>query len=421
MNAAHDAPQAYDAPDLPAARAASPGRPASKPARPILAGAELRRAVEARARLLGFESIRITRPDAVPELQDRLPAWLGEGHHGTMDWMVERADQRADPATLWPGVRSIVMLGMNYGPEADPLDLLARRDRGAIAAYAQRRDYHEVVKGKLKELGGYLSAKGDVRVKVFVDTAPVMEKPLAAAAGLGWQGKHTVLVSRTLGNWLLLGAIYTSADLTPDAPEADHCGSCRRCLDICPTSAFPAPYRLDARRCIAYLTIEHAGPIPTEFRSAIGNRVFGCDDCLAVCPWNKFAATAAEGRMAARSDLAAPPLADLARLDDAAFRARFAGTPVKRTGRDRFLRNVLIAIGNSGDLGLAAEAERCLDDPAPLVRGMAVWALGRLLAPAPLRALFNARGLGETDAMVRAEWDSALDPTPPETTGQTPT
>lgn len=392
-------------------------RAATRAPRTVIAGADLRRAVEARARLLGFEAVRVTRPDAVPELKARLPAWLAADHHGSMEWMVERADQRADPATLWPGVRSVVMLGMNYGPEHDPLALLARRDRGAIAAYAQRRDYHEVVKGKLKELGGYLSAKGDVRVKVFVDTAPVMEKPLAAAAGLGWQGKHTVLVSRDLGNWLLLGAIYTSAELEPDAPEADHCGSCRRCLDICPTDAFPAPYQLDARRCIAYLTIEHAGPIPAAFRTAIGNRVFGCDDCLAVCPWNKFAAVAAEGRMAARADLAAPPLAELAGLDESAFRVRFAGTPVKRTGRDRFLRNVLIAIGNSGEPGLAAAAEANLSDPSPLVRGMAVWALGRLVPPGRLRDLFNARGFGETDDAVRAEWRLALDSDGPETTG----
>lgn len=351
----------------------------------------------------------MTTPDAVPALRERLPAWLAAGHHGEMGWMVERADQRADPATLWPGVRSVVMLGMNYGPETDPLALLALRDRGAIAAYAQRRDYHEVVKGKLKELGGYLSAKGDVRVKVFVDTAPVMEKPLAEAAGLGWQGKHTVLVSREHGNWLLLGAIYTSADLSPDAPENDHCGSCRRCLDICPTGAFPAPYRLDARRCISYLTIEHEGPIAPEFRGPIGNRIFGCDDCLAVCPWNKFAAAAAEGRMQARGDLAAPALADLARLDDAAFRLRFAGTPVKRTGRDRFLRNVLIAIGNSWAPALAAEAERCLADPSPLVRGMAVWALSRLVDGSALDGLFNHHAIGETDGHVRAEWRAALE------------
>lgn len=365
--------------------------------------------MDARARHLGFESVRVTRPDAVPELVRRLPAWLADGHHGEMAWMQDRADQRADPLTLWPEVRSVVMLGMNYGPETDPLTLLGQRDRGAIAAYAQRRDYHEVLKGKLKELGGYLSAKGDVRVKVFVDTAPVMEKPLAAAAGLGWQGKHTVLVSRELGNWLLLGAIFTSADLAPDAPELDHCGSCRRCLDICPTDAFPAPYRLDARRCISYLTIEHEGTIPLEFRAAIGNRIFGCDDCLAVCPWNKFAVVAGEGRLAARADLAAPPLADLARLDDAAFRRHFAGTPIKRTGRDRFLRNVLIGIGNSGEPDLAAEAERCLSDPAPLVRAMAVWALGQLIEATALWTLFSAHALGETDASVRAEWRAALD------------
>ncbi|WP_082473242.1 tRNA epoxyqueuosine(34) reductase QueG [Methylobacterium sp. Leaf85] len=369
----------------------------------------MRQALEARARHLGFDAVRVTTPDAAPALRERLPAWLAAGHHGGMEWMVERADQRADPSILWPGVRSIVMLGMNYGPEVDPLSLLALKDRGAIAAYAQRRDYHDVVKGKLKELGGYLSAKGDVRVKVFVDTAPVMEKPLAAASGLGWQGKHTVLVSREHGNWLLLGAIYTSADLVPDLPEADRCGSCRRCLDICPTAAFPAPYQLDARRCISYLTIEHEGPIAPEFREAIGNRVFGCDDCLAVCPWNKFAVAASEARLGARADLAAPPLAELARLDDAAFRARFAGTPVKRTGRDRFLRNVLIAIGNSGDPALAREAERCLSDPSPLVRGMAVWASSRLTDGAAMRGLFNSHAIGETDAEVGAEWRAALD------------
>ena len=364
--------------------------------------------METRARHLGFHDVRVTRPDAVPALIERLPAWLAAGHHGDMAWMVERADQRADPATLWPGVRSVIMLGMSYGPEENPLAALDRRDRGAIAAYAQRRDYHEVVKGKLKELGGYLSAKGDVRVKVFVDTAPVMEKPLAEAAGLGWQGKHTVLVSRAHGNWLLLGAIYTSADLVADAPETDHCGSCRRCLDICPTNAFPAPYQLDARRCISYLTIEHEGPIPRGFRAAIGNRIFGCDDCLAVCPWNKFAAVAGEGRLAAQVDLAAPPLADLARLDDAAFRTRFAGTPIKRTGRDRFLRNVLIAIGNSGSAALAPEVARCLTDPAPLVRGMAVWAAARLFEADALRSAFEAHGRHETDDAVRAEWQNGL-------------
>ncbi|WP_281407613.1 tRNA epoxyqueuosine(34) reductase QueG [Methylobacterium planeticum] len=368
----------------------------------------MRSLVEARARRLGFDALRVTRPEAVPSLPNRLSAWLAAGAQGEMAWMGERADQRADPKTLWPEVRSVIMLGMNYGPEANPLALLAERRRGVIAAYAQRRDYHEVIKGKLKELGGYLSAKGDVRVKVFVDTAPVMEKPLAEAAGLGWQGKHTVLISRTLGNWLLLGAIYTSADLQPDRPEADHCGSCRRCLDICPTDAFPAPYQLDARRCISYLTIEHAGPIPPEFREPMGNRIFGCDDCLAVCPWNKFAETAREARLAARADLAAPPLADLARLDDEGFRARFAGTPVKRTGRDRFVRNVMIAIGNSADPGLAPEAERGLGDASPTVRAMAVWACGRLSGPAACRDLFKRYGLGETEAQVLAEWDAVL-------------
>ncbi|GJE07649.1 Epoxyqueuosine reductase [Methylobacterium jeotgali] len=346
----------------------------------------------------------------MPGLPDRLSAWLEAGDHGGMVWMEERADQRSSPVNLWPEVRSVLVLGMNYGPEEDPLAVLAMRDRAAIAAYAQRRDYHEVLKGKLKELGGYLSAKGACRVKVFVDTAPVMEKPLAQAAGLGWQGKHTVLVSRSHGNWLLLGAIYTSADLAPDAAEGDHCGSCRRCLDACPTNAFPAPYRLDARRCIAYLTIEHEGPIPEEFREAIGNRVFGCDDCLAVCPWNRFAKTASEARLAAHGHLAAPKLAELARLDEAAFRTAFAGTPVKRTGRDRFLRNVLIAVGNSGRPELAGEAVRALSDDSPLVRGMAVWACGRLLPSSEIAALRARHGAAEADPHVLAEWSAALAP-----------
>ncbi|MBN4096615.1 MULTISPECIES: tRNA epoxyqueuosine(34) reductase QueG [unclassified Methylobacterium] len=375
----------------------------------------MRRLVETRARTLGFCGLRVTRPDRLPDLPGRLSAWLAEGAQGTMDWMAERADQRASPIALWPGVRSILVLAMSYRPEHDPLDLVARRDRGAVAAYAQRRDYHEVLKGRLKELGGYLSAKGDVRVKVFCDTAPVMEKTLAEAAGLGWQGKHTVLISRGHGNWLLLGAIYTSAEFEPDQPEPDHCGSCRACLDVCPTDAFPAPYRLDARRCISYLTIEHAGPIPAAFREAIGNRVFGCDDCLAVCPWNKFARTAAEHRLAARADLAAPALADLAGLDDAAFRAFFAGTPVKRTGRDRFLRNVMIAIGNSDDPSLAEAAVARLRDPSALVRGMAVWACARLLAPEAVRALGRQHGDSETDAHVRDEWRAATGLTEPRT------
>ena len=343
----------------------------------------------------------MTRPDAVPALPERLSAWLAAGHHGEMAWMEERTAERAEPARLWPAIRSIVMLGMNAGPEGDPLASLADPTRGSVAVYARRRDYHDVIKGKLKELGGAFAAKAGAKVKVFVDTAPVMEKPLAEAAGLGWQGKHSVLVSRKFGNWLLLGAIYTTADLAVDASEPDRCGSCRRCLDACPTNAFPAPYRLDARRCLAYLTIEHEGPIPAEFREPMGNRVFGCDDCLAACPWNKFAAAAREARLAARADLAAPPLAELARLDEASFRQRFAGTPIKRTGRDRFLRNVLIAVGNSGDPDLAGEALRLLDDASPLVRGMAVWALARLgrLPPGPAP--------DEHDPDVLAEWTAA--------------
>jgi epoxyqueuosine reductase len=297
---------------------------------------------------------------------------------------------------------------MNYGPSSDPLASLALKDRGTISVYARNRDYHDVVKGKLKELAGFLAARSGADVKVFVDTAPVMEKPLAQAAGLGWQGKNTLLVSREFGSWLFLGSIFTTAELAPDDPEPDHCGSCSRCLDVCPTNAFPAPYRLDARRCIAYLTNEHKGPIAAELRPLMGNRIFGCDDCLAVCPWNKFAETAREARLAAQADLAAPPLAELVRLDEAAFRQRFSGTPIKRTGRDRFLRNVLIAIGNSGEPGLAPEAERCLADASPLVRAMAVWACGRLSGRSACSDLFKRFGLSETDAQVLVEWDAVL-------------
>ncbi len=324
-----------------------------------------------------------------------------------MDWMGADPERRETPGGLWPDVRSIVMLGLSYAPGENPLDKLSLRDRGAVAAYATRRDYHDVIKGRLKELGGILASRSGGGVKVFVDTAPVMEKALAAASGLGWTGKHSVVVSREHGGWLLLGAIFTTAELPPDAAEPDRCGTCTRCLDICPTAAFPAPYQLDARRCIAYLTIEHRGQIPREFRRAIGNRVFGCDDCLAVCPWNKFAATARDVKLAARDDLAAPRLADLARLDDGAFRAMFAGTPVKRTGRDRVVRNVLVAIGNSGDASLSGEAVRLLDDPSPLVRGMAVWACGQALAPDRIEALATVALAREPDAEVRDEWRQA--------------
>jgi epoxyqueuosine reductase len=321
-----------------------------------------------------------------------------------MGWMAETPERRADPRALWPGAKSIVVLGVNYAPSFDPLATLERKDRGTISVYARSRDYHDVIKGRLKALAGFLVARGGGEVKVFVDTAPVMEKPLAQAAGLGWQGKHSVLVSREFGNWLFLGSIFTSLDLPPDAPEPDRCGSCRRCLDICPTDAFPAPYRLDSRRCISYLTIEHKGHIAPELREGIGNRIFGCDDCLAVCPWNKFAKAGREARLVQRDEFAAPPLAELARLDDAAFREKFAGTPIKRTGRDRFIRNVLIAIGNSGRPKLADEAVRLLDDPSPLVRAMAVWAAARLLPREKVEALREARLSAENDAEVRAEW-----------------
>ena len=349
--------------------------------------------------------VGITRPDSIPQAPERLERFLAAGAHGDMGWLETTAHRRGDPRVLWPAVRSIVMLGMNYGPDDDPLAVLRQRTRAAVSVYAQGDDYHEIIKPRLKALARWLVAQAGGDVKVFVDTAAVMEKPLAEAAGLGWQGKHTNLVSRRYGSWLFLGAIFTTLDLPTDAAEADHCGNCRACLDVCPTAAFPAPYRLDARRCISYLTIEHKGPIARELRPLMGNRIYGCDDCLAVCPWNKFAQAGHEAKLAARRGAA--PLADLARLEDAAFRARFAKSPVKRTGRDRFVRNVLIAIGNSGDSALAAEAERLLADRSPLVRGAAVWALARL-DPARLAALAPARRGGECDADVQQEWSAAL-------------
>jgi epoxyqueuosine reductase len=323
-----------------------------------------------------------------------------------MGWLATHAERRKSPKDLWPAVGSVIMLGMNYGPESNPLENLAERSRATISVYARHRDYHGLIKGRLKTIAGRFAAKSGSEVKVFVDTAPLMEKPLAAAAGIGWQGKHTNLVSRDFGSWLFLGAILTEAVLPPDAPEIDHCGTCRACLDICPTAAFPAPYRLDARRCISYLTIENKGPIPEEFRKAIGNRIYGCDDCLAVCPWNKFAQATREMKLKARDDLASPSLAELARLDDAAFRAKFSGSPVKRIGRDRFLRNVLIAIGNSADMDLIPEAERHLADPSPLVRGAAVWALSQLLPEDRFAALREGEAMAESDADVLAEWDA---------------
>ena len=358
------------------------------------------------ARTHGFDAFGVTRPDAIAGAGTRLRAFLDAGGHGDMDWMARNADRRGDPRLLWPDARAIVMLGVNYGPQDDPLAILQERLRGAISAYAQGDDYHDLIKPRLKALARTLVEQAGGEVKVFVDTAPVMEKPLAEAAGLGWQGKHTNLVSRAHGSWLFLGAIFTTLELPPDAPETDHCGSCQACLDICPTAAFPAPYRLDAKRCISYLTIEHKGPIPEALRPAIGNRIYGCDDCLAVCPWNKFAHTGREAKLAARAALRAPPLAELARLDDTGFRALFAKSAVKRVGRARFVRNVLIAIGNAGDVALAPEADALLDDASPLVRGAAIWALGRL-DRARLKMQAAERRAAEADPDVVAEWDAA--------------
>ncbi|MFN3658443.1 MAG: tRNA epoxyqueuosine(34) reductase QueG [Pseudolabrys sp.] len=364
----------------------------------------LRTALADKARACGFDAFGVARSDAAPEAKARLGQFLAEGAHGDMDWLADTAARRAAPTALWADVRSVIMLGMNYGPDADPLAILKERTRGAISVYAQGDDYHDLIKKRLKEIARWLVAQAGGDVKVFVDTAAVMEKPLAAAAALGWQGKHTNLVSRQYGSWLFLGAIFTTLDLPADAPAEESCGTCRACLDVCPTAAFPQPFRLDARRCISYLTIEHKGPIPRELRARMGNRIYGCDDCLAVCPWNKFAQAGREAKLAARDALRAPALAEFARLDDAQFRALFTKSAVKRTGRDRFVRNVLIAIGNSGDASLAREAERLLGDAAPLVRGAAVWALSRLLPKDELRKLRRDDG----DASVTEEWRAAL-------------
>jgi epoxyqueuosine reductase len=365
--------------------------------------------LKARAAALGFDAFGITAADARPDLKQKLDTALAEGWHGEMEWMAETAERRASPNALWEGARSVVMLGVNYGPDRDPLETLAQRDRGTISVYARNRDYHEIIKGKLKELAGLLSRRTGAEVKVFVDTAPVMEKPLAEAAGIGWQGKHTVLVSREFGSWLFLGAIFTSADLPVDEPHEESCGTCRKCLDICPTNAFPAPFQLDARRCLSYLNIEHKGPIPLEFRKAMGNRIYGCDDCLAVCPWNKFASVAKETRLQARDELNAPSLSELAALDDGGFRSLFAGSPVKRIGHARFLRNVLIAVGNSEDEALAPLPEARLGDDDPLIRGAAVWAVRQLVHREKSDALALDFLSRETDTSVRSEWVQDLD------------
>ncbi|RFZ88619.1 tRNA epoxyqueuosine(34) reductase QueG [Shinella sp. WSJ-2] len=362
--------------------------------------------IKAEAADKGFDLCRITGPDSIPQAPARLADFLSNGYHGTMEWMAETQARRADPRVLWSDVRSIVLFAMNYGPEHDPRAVLEKPDRAAISVYAQNRDYHDIIKGRLKELATRFAARGGADVKVFVDTAPVMEKPLAAAAGLGWQGKHTNLVSRTHGSWLFLGSLFTTADLYKDEPERDHCGSCRACLDACPTDAFPAPYKIDARRCISYLTIEHKGTIDPAIREKIGNRIYGCDDCLAACPWNKFAAAASEMKLVARDDLKTPALADLLTFDDPGFRAHFSGSPVKRIGRDRFVRNVLIAAGNSGDRGLIAQCINLADDASPVVRGMAAWALSRLMDASEF-ARFAAGRTDDADADVRAEYERA--------------
>jgi epoxyqueuosine reductase len=352
----------------------------------------------------GLDAVGVTTPQAIGAAGVGLGAFLAAGWHGDMAWLATTADRRADPARLWPAARSIVMLGESYAPGHNPIATGVPPGQGVIACYAQGKDYHDVLKARLKSVARGFALECQADVKVFVDTAPLMEKPLAAAAGLGWQGRHTNLVSRRHGSWLFLGAILTTAEIAPDVPMADHCGTCRRCLDVCPTVAFPAPYRLDARRCIAYLTIEHKGHIAREFRRPIANRVFGCDDCLAVCPWNKFALATREARYRARPGLDNPPLGELLALDDGAFRARFAGTPVKRTGRDRFVRNVLIAAGNSGDGSLVPTVRALADDASPLVRAMVAWALPRLASKQEADEVRRRRLAVETDADVRAEW-----------------
>ena len=334
--------------------------------------------IRSRAQALGFEACRFTDLDALWPAAHRLTDFIAAGHHGEMAWLETTSSRRAHPQAMWERARSAIVLGVNYGPDEDPLAVLERRDRGAISVYAQGDDYHDLIKGRLKQLAGDVSRLADCEVKVFVDTAPLMEKPLAERAGLGWQGKHTNLVSRDFGSWLFLGVILTDRNLAPDPAGTDHCGQCQACLDICPTKAFTAPYKLDARRCISYLTIEFAGPVPVELRPALGNRIYGCDDCLAACPWNKFAQVAREQRLMARDDLRAPQLAELAGLDDAAFRARFSKNPIKRIGRDRFVRNVLYAIGNSGEPGLVEVARSHMTDKSEIIKDAASWAVSRL-------------------------------------------
>jgi epoxyqueuosine reductase len=363
--------------------------------------------IKAEARALGLAAAGIARLDDDPETARRFDGFIAADLHGDMDWLSRTAARRRSARALWPEAESAIMVGLNYRPEVDPMERLDHAECGVISVYALGRDYHDVLKSKLRQLAGWLARTTSSEVKIFVDTAPLMEKPLAAKAGIGWQGKHTNLVSRELGSWTFLGAVLTTLVLEPDPPHEDRCGRCRACLDICPTAAFPAPYRLDPRRCISYLTIEHKGHIDRQFRKAMGNRIYGCDDCLAVCPWNKFASVAAEARIKARDDLVSPRLEQLAALDDAAFRALFAGSPVKRTGRDRFVRNVLIAIGNSNEPRLAGTAAQLLDDRSPLVRAMAVWALSQLCTRESFAELKDVHLSQESDPAVREEWRAA--------------
>ena len=361
--------------------------------------------LKAKAATEGFAAFGIAPGSLAPAAGLRLRQWLAEGCHGEMLWMESRADERASPNVLWPEVNSVIMLGMSYTPATDPMALADHPDRARISVYSQGRDYHDVVKGALKRLASWLAREADVGVKVFVDTAPVMEKALAEAAGLGWQGKHSNIVSRSHGSWLFLGAIYTTAELEPNLSARDLCGSCRACQDICPTDAFPAPYKVDARRCISYLTIEHKGPIDRELRPLIGNHIYGCDDCLAVCPWNKFASAAAANKaFLPRAELAGPRLVDFLVLDDAGFRVLFSGSPIKRIGRNRFVRNVLIAVGNSYDSSFVPEVTKLVEDPSEIVRGSAIWALSRI-SPKDFATLKALKSGSETDMAVRAEWE----------------
>ena len=370
-----------------------------------MTGDELRERVRERALAEGFDAVGFCAATLGEQAKRDLAGFIDAGHHGDMGWLAATGDRRGDIARLWPEAKSAVVVAQNYGPAADPLAALERRDRGTVSVYAQGRDYHDVMRKKLRAVARWMHEALSCEVKLFVDTAPLMEKPLARKSGVGWQGKHTNLVSRRFGSWLFLGEILTTLELAPDPPETDRCGSCRRCLDICPTGAFPAPYRLDATRCISYLTIEHKGHIAREFRAAMGNRIYGCDDCLAICPWNKFASLAAEPALFPRMELTAPRLAELAALDDASFRALFSKSAVKRLGRDRFVRNVMIAIGNSGEPGLAATAEAALADSSSLVRAMAVWALSRLLPGPDFAGLRHRHRAKEEDGAVRSEWD----------------